>query len=285
MSPIKNMARTATRDVELNGQQIEEGQKLLLLYSSANRDEDVFDDPFTVRQHARTPNDHVAFGYGSHFCLGNSLARLELSVMFDRLLERLPDLELVEPTEPAYRPANFVSGYESMKVTLHARAQIEIGVADERYRAPSRVQFRIWAVSLGPGVVGLAGRRAPDAVDDDEVLRQLVAGQGGPAVLPQLLEARGSRRGTGATTAVTTLPQRSSGTPTTSTSSTAGWPCRTASTSSGKTFSPPVLMHCDPRPSSWIEPSASTVAMSPVMTWRRPSTSTKVSAVFSGSLW
>ena len=75
----------------------------------------MFADPFRFDS-TRTPNDHVAFGYGSHFCLGNSLARLELTVMFDRLLERLPDLELVEPTEPSYRPANFVSGYESMKV-------------------------------------------------------------------------------------------------------------------------------------------------------------------------
>ena len=64
----------------------------------------------------RSPNEHVAFGFGTHFCLGNSLARLELRVMFDRLLDRLPDLELVEPGEPAYRPANFVSGYEKMPV-------------------------------------------------------------------------------------------------------------------------------------------------------------------------
>jgi cholest-4-en-3-one 26-monooxygenase len=123
VSPIKNMARTATRDVELNGQQVREGQKLLLLYSSANRDEDVFADPFRFDS-TRNPNDHVAFGYGSHFCLGNSLARLELTVMFDRLLERLPDLELVEPTEPSYRPANFVSGYESMPVTFSPTSKI-----------------------------------------------------------------------------------------------------------------------------------------------------------------
>ena len=123
VSPIKNMARTATKDVELNGQQIREGQKLLLLYSSANRDEDVFADPFTFDS-TRTPNDHVAFGYGSHFCLGNSLARLELTVMFDRLFERLPDLELVEPTEPSYRPANFVSGYESMPVRFTPTAKL-----------------------------------------------------------------------------------------------------------------------------------------------------------------
>ncbi len=115
VSPIKNMNRTATRDVVLGGQQIHEGDNVLLLYPSANRDEDVFDDPFRFDVE-RTPNDHVAFGFGTHFCLGNSLARLELKVMFEQLLTRLPDLELVSGDEPAYRPANFVSGYESMKV-------------------------------------------------------------------------------------------------------------------------------------------------------------------------
>ncbi|MEO3783673.1 cytochrome P450 [Actinocorallia sp. B10E7] len=115
VSPIKNMNRTATRDFELRGQTIKEGDKVLLLYPSANRDEEVFTDPdrFDV---TRTPNDHLAFGNGPHFCLGNSLARLELKVMFERLLERLPDIEPVDDAEPSHRPANFVSGYESLKV-------------------------------------------------------------------------------------------------------------------------------------------------------------------------
>ncbi len=117
VSPIKNMNRTATRDVEVGGQQIKEGDNVLLLYPSANRDESVFDDPFRF-DIGRTPNDHVAFGFGTHFCLGNSLARLELRIMFEQLLARLPDLELVTTDEPAYRAANFVSGYESMKVTF-----------------------------------------------------------------------------------------------------------------------------------------------------------------------
>ncbi|MFN8019876.1 MAG: cytochrome P450, partial [Acidimicrobiales bacterium] len=115
VTPIKNMNRTATRDVEVGGQQIREGDNVLLLYPSANRDEAVFADPHAFDL-ARTPNDHVAFGFGTHFCLGNSLARLELRVMFEELLDRLPDLELVDLAEPARRPANFVSGYESMPV-------------------------------------------------------------------------------------------------------------------------------------------------------------------------
>ena len=60
----------------------------------------------------------MAFGFGTHFCLGNSLARLELRVLFDRLLDRLPDLRLVDEVEPTHRPANFVSGYENMKVAF-----------------------------------------------------------------------------------------------------------------------------------------------------------------------
>jgi len=115
VSPIKNMARTATRDVEYGGQLIRQGDKLLLLYPSANRDEDVFPDPFSFDVE-REPNPHVAFGYGSHLCLGHSLARLELRTMFATLFERLPDLALVDEAEPAYRPANFVSGYQSMPV-------------------------------------------------------------------------------------------------------------------------------------------------------------------------
>jgi cholest-4-en-3-one 26-monooxygenase len=115
VSPIKNMARTVVTDTELRGQRLEAGQKLLLLYASANRDEEVFDEPFRFDVE-RQPNDHVAFGFGTHFCLGNSLARVELRVMFEHLLRRLPDIELIDAAEPELRAANFISGYESMPV-------------------------------------------------------------------------------------------------------------------------------------------------------------------------
>jgi cytochrome P450 family 142 subfamily A polypeptide 1 len=123
VSPIKNMARQMTRDVELHGQTLRQGQKLLLLYPSANRDERVFDQPeqFDI---GRTPNDHMAFGFGSHFCLGNRLARMELNVMFDRLFERLPDLALAKDAEPPKRAANFVSGYETMPVVFTPSAPV-----------------------------------------------------------------------------------------------------------------------------------------------------------------
>ena len=123
VTPIKNMARTATRDVELHGKQVKQGQKLMLLYPSANRDEAHFDDPQTF-DITRSPNDHVAFGFGTHFCLGASLARLELKVAFEQVLDRLPDIDLVEDTEPELRPANFVSGYEEMPVTFSPVARV-----------------------------------------------------------------------------------------------------------------------------------------------------------------
>ena len=123
VTPIKNMARTMTRDVELHGETLRKGQKLLLLYPSANRDEAVFADPETF-DIGRTPNDHMAFGFGAHFCLGNRLARLELAVMFERLLERLPDLALASGDELPKRAANFVSGYESMPVTFTPTAPV-----------------------------------------------------------------------------------------------------------------------------------------------------------------
>jgi cytochrome P450 family 142 subfamily A polypeptide 1 len=110
--------------VELHGRTIEKGQKLLLLYQSANRDERVFDDPDTF-DITRSPNDHIAFGFGAHFCLGNRLARLELATMFDRLLDRLPDLALATgDEEPPRRAANFVSGYETMPVTFTPTAPV-----------------------------------------------------------------------------------------------------------------------------------------------------------------
>jgi cytochrome P450 family 142 subfamily A polypeptide 1 len=122
-TPVKNMNRTATRDVVLCGQQIHEGDRMLLLYPSANRDQAVFDDPqrFDVR---RDPNPHVAFGaYGRHHCLGAPLARLELRILFEELLARFDDIELVDPdTTPPQRRGNFVIGIEALPVRLTPRA-------------------------------------------------------------------------------------------------------------------------------------------------------------------
>jgi cytochrome P450 family 142 subfamily A polypeptide 1 len=121
VTPIKNMNRTTTREVSLDGQVMAEGDRVLLVYPSANRDEAVFDDPFRF-DISRTPNEHVAFGFGTHFCLGNSLARLELRVMLERLLDRLPDLrladEITDESQLDRREANFITGYERMPVVF-----------------------------------------------------------------------------------------------------------------------------------------------------------------------
>ena len=122
VSPIRNMNRTATVDVEVNGQQVKEGDRILLLYPSANRDETVFEDPYRF-DITRTPNDHVSFGaFGRHHCLGAPLARLELRVLFEELLARLDDLELATADELPRRRGNFVLGLERVPVTFTPRA-------------------------------------------------------------------------------------------------------------------------------------------------------------------
>lgn len=118
VSPIKTMSRRVTADTEFAGQQLREGDDVLLYYPSANRDAAHFDDPFTF-DIRREPNHHIAFGFGHHFCLGNALARLELSVFFDRLLDRLPDIELGDGPMPR-RASSFISGFESLPVRFSA---------------------------------------------------------------------------------------------------------------------------------------------------------------------
>jgi cholest-4-en-3-one 26-monooxygenase len=93
VSPIRSMARTTTREVELEGTRLPSGAKVVLLYESANCDERQFEEPDRF-DNARSPNEHLAFGFGPHVCLGASLARLELQTMFDSVLHRLPDLEI-----------------------------------------------------------------------------------------------------------------------------------------------------------------------------------------------
>jgi len=115
-TPVKNMNRTATADTELGGQQIRRGDKLLLCYESGNRDETMFERPDEFDIH-RDPNHHLAFGgYGRHFCLGANLARLEIRVLFEEVLRRLPDLELADQRRAPYRHGNFVLGFESIPV-------------------------------------------------------------------------------------------------------------------------------------------------------------------------
>ena len=113
VTPIHHFRRTATRDTELRGVPIKENDKVVMFYASANRDEDVFPDPSTFDV-GRTPNEHLAFGLGQHVCIGNSLARLEIRIMFEELLRRMPDVQLAGPVRRLR--SNFVNGYKSMPV-------------------------------------------------------------------------------------------------------------------------------------------------------------------------
>ena len=114
-NPIHYLRRTAVEDVELGRQQIRAGDKLALMYTSANRDEAVFADPqsFDIR---RTPNPHLSFGIGAHFCIGAHLARLEARVFFEELLAAFDTIELTD--EPARVRSNLNNGYRRMPVRV-----------------------------------------------------------------------------------------------------------------------------------------------------------------------
>jgi cholest-4-en-3-one 26-monooxygenase len=115
-SPVLHFRRTATRDVELRGQTIRAGEKVVVWYVSANFDEEVFEDPLRFDV-GRRPNAHVTFGGGGpHYCLGAHLAKLEVQVMFDMLLPRLAGLELLGP--PERMRTNFTNALKRMPVRV-----------------------------------------------------------------------------------------------------------------------------------------------------------------------
>ena len=117
-SPVVHMARTAVADVEIRGQRIAEGDVVVMLYGSANRDEDVFGSDSEEFKVTRHPNPHIAFGCGEHSCVGAQLARLEAMVMFEELLGRFPKLELVGDVDRMR--ATMVPGVKRMPVRLGA---------------------------------------------------------------------------------------------------------------------------------------------------------------------
>jgi len=117
-SPLHYFRRTATRDVELRGQMIREGDAVAMLYSSANRDEEVFMRPDALELR-RDPNPHLAFGFGEHFCLGAKLARLEARVFFEELFRRVERVELLGP--PRRLRSNLINGVKEIPVRLVPR--------------------------------------------------------------------------------------------------------------------------------------------------------------------
>jgi cytochrome P450 len=118
-SPIIHFARTATEDVQIRDKQIKAGDALALFYPSANRDEEVFEDPFVFRID-RQPNRHLGFGVGEHFCLGANLARLEMTVAYKHLLPRIEEIELAGPVERLH--SSLVGGVKHLPIRYKLRS-------------------------------------------------------------------------------------------------------------------------------------------------------------------
>src|SRR5271163_689716 len=122
VTPVMNFRRTAMVDTELSGTRIATGDKVVFFHASANRDEDIFDDPdaFDI---GRDPNPHIAFGGGGpHFCLGTNLARMEIRVMFEHLLDRMPDLR--QDGEVQRLQSQFINGVKHIPVAFSPSARV-----------------------------------------------------------------------------------------------------------------------------------------------------------------
>jgi len=118
VTPLLNMSRTATEDVEIQGQTIKKGQQVLLMYAAANRDERVFENPQTF-DITRDPNPHLSFGIGTHFCMGANIARLELRCAFESILKKLPNMERsTEGPLPMNAPA-FACGLRTLPIRVN----------------------------------------------------------------------------------------------------------------------------------------------------------------------
>jgi len=116
-TPVKHFMRSATEDTELRGRKIAKGDWLMLCYASGNRDEEVFENPYTFDP-ARKPNKHVSFGYGAHLCIGQHLAKMEMRILFEELLPRLKSVTL--NGEPKNSQSVFVNGPKKLPIAFEA---------------------------------------------------------------------------------------------------------------------------------------------------------------------
>jgi cytochrome P450 len=119
-TPLANMRRVATQDVELRGQTIKKGDRVLMWYASGNRDERKFDNPDQLIIDRKDARNHISFGYGIHRCMGNRLAELQLRILWEELLKRFDNIEVVG--EPERVQSNFVRGYSKLMVKLTAKS-------------------------------------------------------------------------------------------------------------------------------------------------------------------
>ncbi|MCI3132484.1 cytochrome P450 [Phenylobacterium aquaticum] len=119
-TPLAHMSRVATRDVELRGKQIKAGDRVVMWYISGNRDADAIAAPDLFRIDRDHPRHHMSFGFGVHRCVGNRVAEMQLTIIWEEILKRLPVIEVAEP--PTRNHSAFVHGFEQMPVRIPARA-------------------------------------------------------------------------------------------------------------------------------------------------------------------
>jgi cytochrome P450 len=119
-TPLAHMSRVATRDVELGGKTIKAGERVVMWYISGNRDESVIENPNSFIIDRERPRQHLSFGFGIHRCVGNRVAEMQLTIIWEEILKRFPSVELVG--EPTRTYSSFVHGYETMPVVIPARA-------------------------------------------------------------------------------------------------------------------------------------------------------------------
>jgi cytochrome P450 len=119
-TPLTHMSRTAARDVEFGGKTIKKGDTVAMWYISGNRDEKVIDNPNAFKIDRERSRHHMSFGFGVHRCVGNRVAEMQLTIIWEEILKRFPRIELV--SEPVRSFSNFIHGFESMQVVIPARA-------------------------------------------------------------------------------------------------------------------------------------------------------------------